>query len=138
NAKYNAELDKLTKDHQAKLDAIKAQSSDVNELKAQLQKKLDTLKANHEAKLAQIQKDNDAKIKADIQNDPEIAKLQARIATIKANLAAQKKSLDDQYAALVASDKAAYQKLENQLKHSASEEAAKGKNDSYSTTDGKT
>ena len=141
NAKYNAELDKLTKDHQAKLDAIKAQSSDVNELKAQLQKKLDTLKVNHEAKLAQIQKENDAKIaqiKADIQNDPEIAKLQARIATIKANLAAQKKSLDDKYAALVASDKAAYQKLENQLKPSASEETAKGKNDSYTTTDGKT
>lgn len=141
NAKYNTELDKLTKDHQAKLDAIKAQSSDVNELKAQLQKKLDTLKVNHEAKLAQIQKENDAKIaqiKADAQNDPEIAKLQARIATIKANLAAQKKSLDDKYAALVASDKAAYQKLENQLKPSASEETAKGKNDSYTTADGKT
>ena len=138
NAKYNAELDKLTKAHQAKLDAIKAQSSDVNELKAQLQKKLDTLKANHEAKLAQIQKDNDAKIKAETQNDPEIAKLQARIATIKVNLAAQKKSLDDKYAALVASDKAAYQKLENQLKPSACEETAKGKNNSYTTADGKT
>lgn len=141
NAKYNTELDKLTKDHEAKLDAIKAQSSDVNELKAQLQKKLDTLKTNHEAKLAQIQKENDAKIaqiKADIQNDHEIAKLQARIATIKANLAAQKKSLDDKYAALVASDQAAYQKLENQLKPSASEETAKGKNDSYTTADGKT
>ena len=141
NAKYNAELDKLTKAHQAKLDAIKAQPSDVNGLKAQLQKKLDTLKANHEAKLAQIQKDADAKIakiKADTQIDPEIAKLQDRIATIKANLAAQKKSLDDQYAALVASDQAAYQKLENQLKPSASEEAAKGENDSYTTSDGKT
>ena len=141
NAKYNAELDKLTKAHQAKLDAIKAQPSDVNELKTQLQKKLDTLKANHEAKLAQIQKDADAKIakiKAETQNDPEIAKLQDRIATIKANLAAQKKSLDDQYAALVASDQAAYQKLENQLKPSASEETAKGENDSYTTADGKT
>lgn len=141
NAKYNTELDKLTKDHEAKLDAIKAQSSDVNELKAQLQKKLDTLKTNHEAKLAQIQKETDAKIaqiKADIQNDPEIAKLQARIATIKANLAAQKKSLDDKYAALVASDQAAYQKLENQLKSSASKGVAKGENDSYTTADGKT
>lgn len=141
NAKYNAELDKLTKDHEAKLDAIKAQSSDVNELKAQLQKKLDTLKTNHEAKLAQIQKETDAKIaqiKADIQNDPEIAKLQARIATIKANLAAQKKSLDDKYAALVASDQAAYQKLENQLKSSASKGVAKGETDSYTTADGKT
>ena len=137
-------MDKLTQAHQAKLDAIKAQSSDineVNELKAQLQKKLDTLKVNHEAKLAQIQKDADAKIakiKADAQNDPEIVKLQARIATIKSNLAAQKKSLDDQYAALVASDQAAYQKLENQLKSSASEGVAKGKNDSYTTSDGKT
>lgn len=143
NAKYNAELDKLTQAHQAKLDAVKDQSSDVNvnELKAQLQKKLDTLKVNHEAKLAQIQKDADAKIakiKVDAQNDPEIAKLQARIATIKANLAAQKKSLDDQYAALVASDQAAYQKLEKQLKSSASEGVAKGKNDSYTTSDGKT
>lgn len=142
NARYQAELAKLTKDHQAKLDAIKAQPSDVNgRLKAQLQKKLDTLKANHEAKLAQIQKDADAKIakiKADTQIDPEIAKLQDRIATIKANLAAQKKSLDDQYAALVASDQAAYQKLENQLKPSASEETAKGENDSYTTSDGKT
>lgn len=143
NAKYNAELNKLNQDHQAKLDAVKAQSSDVNvnELKAQLQKKLDTLKVNHEAKLAQIQKDADAKIakvKVDAQNDPEIAKLQARIATIKANLAAQKKSLDDQYAALVASDQAAYQKLENQLKSSASEGVAKGENDSYTTADGKT
>lgn len=141
NAKYNAELDKLNKAHQAKLDDIKAQPSDVNELKAQLQKKLDTLKVNHEAKLAQIQKDADdkiAKIKVAAQNDPEIAKLQARIATIKANLAAQKKSLDDQYAALVASDQAAYQKLENQLKSSASEGVAKGENDSYTTADGKT
>lgn len=143
NAKYNAELDKLNQAHQAKLDAVKAQSSDVNvnELKAQLQKKLDTLKVNHEAKLAQIQKDADAKItkiKADAQNDPEIVKFQARIATIKANLAAQKKSLDDKYAALVASDKAAYQKLENQLKSSASEGVAKGENDSYTTADGKT
>lgn len=141
NARYNAELDKLNKAHQAKLDAIKAQPSDVNELKAQLQKKLDTLKANHEAKLAQIQKDADAKIakiKADAQNDPEIAKLQTKIATIKANLAAQKKNLDDQYDALVASDQAAYQKLENQLKPSAIEETAKGENDSYTTADGKT
>lgn len=143
NAKYNAELDKLTQAHQAKLDAVKDQSSDVNVngLEAQLQKKLDTLKVNHEAKLVQIQKDADAKIakiKTDAQNDPEIAKLQARIATIKANLAAQKKSLDDQYAALVASDKAAYQKLENQLKSSASEGVAKGENDSYTTADGKT
>lgn len=143
NAKYNAELNKLSRAHQAKLDAVKAQSSDVNvnELKAQLQKELDTLKVNHEAKLAQIQKDADAKIakiKVDAQNDPEIAKLQARIATIKANLAAQKKSLDDQYAALVASDQAAYQKLENQLKSSASEGVAKGENDSYTTADGKT
>lgn len=141
NAKYNAELDNLTQAHQAKLDAIEAQSSDVNELKAQLQKKLDTLKVNHEAKLAQIQKDADAKIakiKANAQNDSEIAKLQSRIATIKANLATQKKSLDDQYAALVASDQAAYQKLENQLKSSASEGVAKGKNDSYTTSDGKT
>lgn len=141
NAKYNAELDKLSKDHQSKLNVIKAQPSDVNELKVQLQKKLDTLKANHEAKLGQIQKDADAKIakiKADAQNDPEIAKLQARIATIKANLAAQKKSLDDQYDALVASDQAAYQKLENQLKSSASEGVAKGENDSYTTADGKT
>ena len=141
NAKYNAELAKLSKDHQAKLNAIEAEPSDVNELKAQLQKKLDTLKANHEAKLVQIQKDADAKIakiKTDAQNDLEIAKLQARIATIKANLAAQKKSLDDQYAALVASDKVAYQKLENQLKSRASEGVAKGKNDSYTTADGKT
>lgn len=143
NAKYNAELDKLTQAHQAKLDAVKDQSSDVNVngLKAQLQKKLDTLKVNHEAKLVQIQKDADAKIakiKTDAQNDPEIAKLQARIATIKASLAAQKKSLDDQYAALVASDQAAYQKLENQLKSSASEGVAKGENDSYTTADGKT
>lgn len=141
NAKYNAELGKLNKAHQAKLEAIKAQPSDVNELKAQLQKKLNTLKVNHEAKLAQIQNEADAKIakiKVDVQNDPEIAKLQARIATIKANLAAQKKSLDDQYAALVASDQAAYQKLENQLKSSASEVVAKGKNNSYTTADGKT
>ena len=141
NAKYNAELDKLNKAHQVKLDDIKVQPSDVNELKAQLQKKLDTLKANHEAKLAQIQKDADAKIakiKAAAQNDPEIVNLQARIATIKANLAAQKKSLDDKYAALVASDQAAYQNLENQLKPSASEGVAKGENDSYTTADGKT
>lgn len=39
-------------------------------------------------------------IKANAQNDPEIVKLQARIATINANLASQKKSLDDRHAAV--------------------------------------
>lgn len=76
--------------------------------------------------------------KTSTQNDPEIVKLQARIATIKANLAAQKKRLDDQFTVLVASDQAAYQKLEKQLKSSASEGVAKGENDSYTIADGKT
>ena len=39
-------------------------------------------------------------IKTNTQNDPEVVQLQARISTINANLASQKKSLDERYASV--------------------------------------
>ena len=47
----------MTKDHQARLDQIKSKPENVDDVKAQNQKALDTLKKNHEAKLAAIKTD---------------------------------------------------------------------------------
>ena len=57
NDAYNQAKAKLTKDHQARLDQIKNKPENVDDVKAQNQKALDTLKKNHEAKLAAIKAD---------------------------------------------------------------------------------
>ena len=57
NDAYNQAKAKLTKDHQARLDQIKNKPENVDDVKAQNQKALDTLKKNHEAKLAAIKTD---------------------------------------------------------------------------------
>ena len=105
---------------------------------SQAQAKLDTLKANHDAKLKQINDDANAKIttiKSQKVNDPEIDKLQAQIDQIKSDLTKKQQELDNQYQSLKAKDQAEYNALAEKLKNSSSE-TAKGNNDHYTTDDG--
>lgn len=64
NDAYNQAKAKLTKDHQARLDQIKNKPENVDDVKAQNQKALDTLKKNHEAKLAAIKADTAKQLEA--------------------------------------------------------------------------
>lgn len=120
NDQYNQKLASLKADHEKKLDVIKNQPSDVNALKAQLDAKLTDLKTKHEAALAKIQADAQAKIAALKQqlaaNDAKTNQpILDQIAQIKADLAKKQKTLDDQLAALKASDAAAYATLHDKL-----------------------
>ena len=119
NDQYNQKLASLKADHEKKLDDIKNQPSDVNELKAQLEAKLTDLKTKHEAALAKIKADAQAKIdalkKQLSENKAANQPLLDQIAQIKADLAKQQKTLDDQLAALKASDAVAYAELHDKL-----------------------
>ena len=93
NDQYNQKLASLKANHEKKLDAIKNQPSDVNELKAQLEAKLTDLKTKHEANLAKIKADAQAKIdalkKQLSENKAANQPLLDQIAQIKADLAKQ-------------------------------------------------
>lgn len=139
NDQYNQKLASLKADHEKKLDAIKNQPSDVNELKAQLEAKLTDLKTKHEANLAKIKADAQAKIdalkKQLSENTAANKPLLDQIAQIKADLAKQQKTLDDQLAALKASDAAAYAALHDKL-FPKNTDVVNGKSDHMTTTDG--
>lgn len=120
NKKYNTKLDALKADHEKKLAAIAAQPSDVNELKASLAKKMDELKAKHEANLKKINDDAQAKIDAlkkqlDAKNAAANKPILDQIAQIKADLANKKRVLASKLEALKAQDSAAYAALHDKL-----------------------
>ena len=139
NDQYNQKLASLKADHEKKLDAIKNQPSDVNELKAQLDAKLTDLKTKHEANLAKIKADAQAKIdalkKQLSENTAANKPLLDQIAQIKADLAKKQKTLDDQLAALKASDAAAYAALHDKL-FPKNTDVVNGKSDHMTTDDG--
>lgn len=140
NDQYNQKLASLKADHEKKLDVIKNQPSDVNALKAQLDAKLTDLKTKHEAALAKIKADAQAKIAALKQqlsdNTAANQPILNQIDQIKADLAKKQKTLDDQLAALKASDADAYATLHNKL-FPKNTDVVNGKSDSMNAGNGK-
>ena len=117
NDAYNQAKAKLTKDHQARLDQIKNKPENVDDVKAQNQKALDTLKKNHEAKLAAI--------KADITKQLEAYKQQLIAENKKAN-----QPLVDEINALKA-------EINKPAESGHVSDVVNGDKDSYVTKDGK-
>ena len=139
NDQYNQKLASLKADHEKKLAAIQNQPSDANDLKAQLEAKLNDLKTKHEAALAKIKADAQAKVdalkKQLSENKAANQPLLDQIAQIKADLAKQQKTFDDQLAALKASDAAAYEALHDKL-FPKNTDVVNGKSDHMTTDDG--
>ena len=135
NNAYQAKVDQLNRDLQTKLNAIKAQPENTDQLKAQLdqklaqvkqdgQHKLDQLKQAHEARLQKIQQDAEdtlAAYKANLDKTAQakIAKAQAdHDASVKAlndNYTQLKNQLDAQQDKLVSDDQAQYNALATKL-----------------------
>lgn len=135
NDAYQAHVDQLNSDLQTKLNAIKAQPENTDQLKAQLdqklaqvkqdgQHKLDQLKQAHEARLQKIQQDAEdilATYKANLDKDAQtkIAKAQAdhdaSVKTLDDNYTQLKSQLDAQQAKLVNDDQTQYNALATKL-----------------------
>ncbi|KEK15169.1 hypothetical protein HQ33_08290 [Limosilactobacillus reuteri] len=135
NTAYQAHVDQLNRDLQTKINAIKAQPENTDQLKTQLdqklaqvkqdgQHKLDQLKQAHEARLQKIQQDAEdtlAAYKANLDKNAQIkiAKAQAdHDASVKAlndNYTQLKSQLDAQQAKLVNDDQAQYNALATKL-----------------------
>lgn len=135
NTAYQAKVDQLSHDLQTKINAIKAQPENTDQLKAQLdqklaqvkqdgQHKLDQLKQDHEARLQKIQQDAEdtlAAYKANLDKDAQakITKAQAdHDASVKAlndNYTQLKSQLDAQQAKLVSDDQTQYNALATKL-----------------------
>lgn len=135
NNAYQTHVDQLNRDLQTKIESIKAQPENTDQLKAQLdqklaqvkqdgQHKLDQLKQAHEARLQKIQQDAEdtlAAYKANLDKNAQakIAKAQAdHDASVKAlndNYTQLKNQLDAQQAKLVSDDQAQYNALATKL-----------------------
>ena len=115
NDAYNQAKAKLTKDHQARLDQIKNKPENVDDVKAQNQKALDTLKKNHEAKLAAIKADTAKQLEA-----------------YKQQLIAENKKANQPLVDEINTLKAEINKPEGSAK-----DVVNGDKDSYVTSDGK-
>lgn len=135
NNAYQAHVDQLNHDLQTKIESIKAQPENTDQLKAQLdqklaqvkqdgQHKLDQLKQAHEARLQKIQQDAEDTLDAYKANLDKTA--QAKIAKAKADHDASVKALNDNYtqlknqldaqqAKLVSDDQAQYNALATKL-----------------------
>lgn len=135
NDAYQAKVDQLNHDLQTKVNAIKAQPENTDQLKAQLdqkltqvkqdgQHKLDQLKQAHEARLQKIQQDAEdtlAAYKANLDKNAQIkiAKAQtdhdASVKALNDNYTQLKSQLDAQQAKLVNDDQAQYNALATKL-----------------------
>lgn len=141
DADYKAKSDALKTKYDNQIKNINAQPSDVNALRTQLQKKLDDLKAEHEANLKKINDSAQAKINALKQqlSDSHVKENQPiidQINKIKSDLKAEQDALDAKLNALKTKDQEAYQALHDQL-YPKTTQVVNGASDSY-TTGGKT
>lgn len=128
---------KLEEQYQSKIAQIKSLPTNVDQLKIQLQAKLENLKQGHEAKLADIQVNAQKQIAAlkdklahshDAENQP----LLDQIAKIKIDLKAKEDNLNAALSTLKAHDDAAYEQLKTKLFPTNNVEAAvKGGSNSY-------
>ena len=135
NDAYQAKVSQLNNDLQTKINAIKAQPENTDQLKTQLdqklaqvkqdgQHKLDQLKQTHEARLQKIQQDAEdtlAAYKANLDKNAQIkiAKAQtdhdASVKALNDNYTQLKNQLDAQQAKLVNDDQAQYNALATKL-----------------------
>ncbi|WP_278558041.1 SEC10/PgrA surface exclusion domain-containing protein [Limosilactobacillus vaginalis] len=137
NSNYSTQSKKLEEQYQSKIAQIKSLPTNVDQLKIQLQAKLENLKQGHEAKLADIQVNAQKQIAAlkdklahshDAENQP----LLDQIAKIKIDLKAKEDNLNAALSTLKAHDDAAYEQLKTKLFPTNNVEAAvKGGSNSY-------
>lgn len=141
NNDYATKSAALKQAYDQKIKDIEAEPTNTAQLEQQLNAKIDKLKKDHEAKLAQIKQDAQNQIAAlekqlDASHDAENQPIIDQINQIKQDLAAKQSALDTKLANLKAQDAAEYAQLAKQLAPKESVSVVKSQENSYVTSNG--